>query len=107
MGFPSPAADYVERRLCLNQLFLHHPAASRLIEFGGLIYLVDAAIKPVNGDYIAYELFGEQGIGRLMGNAIITPDGEAFEGEALSEVVVMGCVTLTIKPLFDDSRPTV
>lgn len=96
MGFPSPAADYVEDRINLNTLFVHHPSATSLIDHGGLTYVVDAAITPRDGDTLCYEIFGEQGIGKLMGGCIVTPDGEVIEGEALSEVIVMGKVILTI-----------
>lgn len=107
MGFPSPAADYVEDRINLNTLFIHHPSATLLIDHCGLTYVVDAAITPRDGDTLCYEIFGEQGIGKLMCGCIVTPDGESIEGEALSEVIVMGRVILTITQHYDWGRPTI
>ncbi|WP_431022590.1 DNA polymerase V [Erwinia rhapontici] len=107
MGFPSPAMDYIEDRPCLNRLFVHHPAATSFIEFGGLNYVVDAALTPRDGDTLCYEMFGELAIGKMMGGCIITPDGESIEGEALSEVIVMGKVILTITQHYDWGRPTI
>jgi len=107
MGFPSPAADYVEDRINLITLFIHHPSATSLIDHCGLTYVVDAAITPRDGDTLCYEIFGEQGIGKLMGGWIVMPDGESIEGEALSEVIVMGKVILTITQHYDWGRPTI
>lgn len=107
MGFPSPAADYVEDRFCLNREFVNHPAATSLVDFGGLTYVIDAALTPREGDTLCYEIFGEVAIGKMMGGCIITPDGEAIEGEALSEVIVMGKVILTITQHYDWGRPTI
>ncbi|MDW8847481.1 hypothetical protein SD961_16560 [Erwinia sp. MMLR14_017] len=105
--FPSPATDYVERCLCLNELFIHHPLATSLLEHEEQSYLVDAAITPVSGDYIAYELFGEVKVGRIMVRAIITPDGEALEGEVLNQTTILGCITLTITTLYDFTGPVI
>ncbi|EKN3360444.1 hypothetical protein AAIP46_000242 [Yersinia ruckeri] len=38
---------------------------------------------------------------------LVTPEGEAIEGEALSEVIVMGKVILTITQYYDWGRPTI
>lgn len=34
-GFPSPAADYVERSLDLNELCINHPAATFFVRADG------------------------------------------------------------------------
>ncbi|MBP2155773.1 hypothetical protein [Erwinia rhapontici] len=107
MGFPSPAADYVEDRFCLNRAFVNHPAATSLVDFGGLTYVVDAALTPLDGDTLCYEIFGELAIGKMMGGCIVTPDGDVIEGEALSEVIVMGKVVLTITQHYDWGCPTI
>lgn len=71
-SYGNPAADYVEDRINLNTLFIHHPSATSLIDHGGLTYVVDAAITPCDGDTL---LFGEQGTAKLMVGCIVTPDG--------------------------------
>src|SRR5437588_358405 len=57
-GFPSPAADYKESRLRLDDLIVH-PAATYFVKMGGLameptfhagdILIVDRAIIPLDG----------------------------------------------------------
>lgn len=107
MGFPSPATDYIEDGICLNRLFIPHPSATSLVEFCGLQYVIDSAAVPGSGSEICYEIFGEVAIGKFMGRAIITPDGDAIEGEALSEVIVLGAVVLTITQHFDFNGPAI
>jgi DNA polymerase V len=34
-GFPSPAADYVERRIDLNELLIAHPSATYFVKASG------------------------------------------------------------------------
>lgn len=107
MGFPSPATDYIEDGICLNRLFIPHPSATSLVEFGGLQYVIDRSVTPGPGSVVCYEMFGEVAIGKFMGRAIITPDGDAIEGEALSEVIVLGAVVLTITQHFDFNGPAI
>jgi len=105
MGFPSPAADYVEARIDLNNLFILHPSATFLVERGNMSYVVDSSLKPVPGDQVCYELFGDQGIGKMMGRAIITPDGEAIEGAVLDDLLIRGVVIVQVMKVWDD-RPS-
>ncbi|MCZ4151599.1 DNA polymerase V subunit UmuD, partial [Escherichia coli] len=62
-GFPSPAADYVEQRIDLNQLVIQHPSATyfvkaagdSMIEAGigdGDLLVVDSAITASHGDIV-------------------------------------------------------
>lgn len=46
MGFSSPATDYIEDGICLNRLFIPHPSATSLVEFGGLQYVFTAHWRP-------------------------------------------------------------
>ncbi|EOK4350035.1 S24 family peptidase, partial [Escherichia coli] len=34
-GFPSPAADYIEQRIDLNQLLIQHPSATYFVKASG------------------------------------------------------------------------
>ncbi|AXU94260.1 hypothetical protein CI789_02860 [Erwinia persicina] len=104
MGFPSPAKDYIEPRIDLNAIFIRHPAATKLVGYDGMTYIVDAAIKPRDGSTICYEWLGEHGIGKLMGVSVITPDGESIEGEALAELTVIGTVVAAVVHLHDGNE---
>jgi len=107
MGFPSPANDYIEKRLDLNELLVSHPSATMILDDDDQFYVIDRSIKPKQGSTLAFEIFGESQIGKLMGQSIITPDGEAYEGEAMEEVKVLGVVTSIIIRLSEDDRPTI
>jgi len=69
-GFPSPADDYMEKRLDLNEHFIKHPAATFYCRvsgqsmtgvgiFDGDLLIVDRAVNPVHGDVILAALNGE------------------------------------------------
>jgi len=62
-GFPSPAQDYIEQTLDLNELCVQHPAATYFVRaegdsmieagiFSGDILVVDRALKAVHGDTV-------------------------------------------------------
>ena len=44
-GFPSPASDYVQNRIDLNTLLIHHPASTYLVEVEGES-MIDIGIYP-------------------------------------------------------------
>ena len=69
-GFPSPADDYMDKRLDLNEQFIKHPAATFYCRvsghsmtgagiFDGDLLIVDRAVRPVHGDVILAALNGE------------------------------------------------
>ncbi|WP_432473782.1 translesion error-prone DNA polymerase V autoproteolytic subunit [Amphritea sp. HPY] len=62
-GFPSPAQDYIEQTLDLNELCVQHPAATYFVRaegdsmieagiFSGDILVVDRALKALHGDTV-------------------------------------------------------
>ena len=55
---------------------------------------------------MAFELFGEGHIGKLMGQSLITEEGEAIEGQALEDVVMLGCVTWIVLDVMERREPT-
>lgn len=69
MGFPSPAADYVENRLSLDQLCNTHGASVYFFRAGNAsiregikkeaVLIVNSALTPVDGSIIAAQLKGE------------------------------------------------
>lgn len=69
-GFPSPALDYQEDRISLDDTYIKHPLSTFLIEctgnsmVGAFIpprarLLVDKSITPQNGDIVVAEWNGE------------------------------------------------
>lgn len=69
-GFPSPAQDYVEQTLDLNELCIRHPAATYFVRaegdsmieagiFSGDILVVDTSLSPRHGDIVIASLNGE------------------------------------------------
>lgn len=75
-GFPSPAQDYVERALDLNELLVKRPAATyfvraqgdSMIETGiypGDILIVDRSLEARHGDIVIAALNGELTVKRL------------------------------------------
>lgn len=107
MGFPSPAADYVEARINLNELFIQHPSATSVMDVGDVRHFYDAAVQPKAGEDMCFELFGEQMIGRMSGRRIITEDGVLIDGEQLRDVIVLGKVVVSVRSLYDRERPTI
>ena len=68
-GFPSPAADYLEQKLDLNEYLIKHPASTFVIRvtgssmidegiFDGDLLIVDKSIEPQMGQVVIAELNG-------------------------------------------------
>ncbi len=75
-GFPSPASDYCERKLDLNELCIQHPAATYFVRaqgdsmidagiFPGDVIVVDRSISASHGDIVIVSLNGELTVKRL------------------------------------------
>jgi DNA polymerase V len=80
-GFPSPADDYVEKTLDLNELLVQKPAATFFVRAQGEsmlgvgihpndILVVDRSIEPVLGKIVICALNGELTVKRLACNGI-------------------------------------
>jgi len=76
-GFPSPADDYVEKSLDLNELLIQKPAATFFVRAEGEsmlgagihpndILVVDRSIEPVSGKIVICALNGELTVKRLI-----------------------------------------
>ncbi len=105
MGFPSPAQDYVQRPLCLNELF-NVNGNTLLIETSCGWAVIDKSRRPAQGIVLLVSVDGYNQFARWMGDALITEDGEAIEGEALDGVKVIGTVTALINAVGrDDDCP--
>lgn len=103
MGFPSPAQDYVQRPLCLNQLF-NVNGNTLLIETSSGWAVIDKSKRPDPGIVLLVNIDGYNQFARWMGDALITEDGEAVEGEALDGVTVIGPVTALINAVERDDK---
>jgi len=75
-GFPSPATDYCERQLDLNELCVKKPAATYFVRaqgdsmigagiFPGDVIVVDRSIEAAHGDIVIVAFNGELTIKRL------------------------------------------
>ncbi|WP_144817391.1 hypothetical protein [Enterobacter sp. DE0047] len=98
MGFPSPAQDYVQQPLCLNQLF-NINGNTLLIETSSGWAVIDKSKRPDPGIVLLVNVDGYNQFARWMGDALITEEGEAIEGEALDDVTVIGPVIALINAL--------
>ena len=69
MGFPSPAADYVENRLSIDERFIHKPSATYYMKASETIYrcgimkdallVIDSSLNPCDGSLLVCEIGGE------------------------------------------------
>jgi len=107
MGFPSPANDYIEKRLTIDDFVVPNPASTMICDVGDRILVIDRSVPPKSGSMIYYDLFGECGVGKLMGKSLVTPDGEAYEGSVLEEMEVVGVVTAEILKIHEPERPII
>lgn len=84
-GFPSPAADYVEGRLDLNQLLIKRPAATFCVRISGTsmvgagiqdgsIVIVDRSLRATSGSVVVAIVDGSLVVKRLR----VERDGGVF-----------------------------
>lgn len=76
-GFPSPAQDYVEKELDLNEYCIRHRSATYYLRahgdsmqdgflFSGDLLVVDSAMKPESGDIVVASIGAEFTVKRLI-----------------------------------------
>ena len=92
-GFPSPADDYVETGLDLNDLLVRNPAATFMVRVSGDsmigagihdgdILVVDRSETAVHGKIVVVALDGEMTVKRLHlkgGRCRLVPENKAFQ----------------------------
>ncbi|MEH3776631.1 hypothetical protein POW02_21780, partial [Enterobacter asburiae] len=61
--------------------------------------------NPERGDTLLVSMDGRNQFVKLLGQALITEEGEAIEGEALNDVTVLGVLTHTLNQVKDDKSP--
>lgn len=107
MGFPSPASDYIERRIDLNDVLMPYRNNMILIETPDGFVLADKSLKPVPGDKVAFHLGEFPQLGRMFSSGIITSDGETIDGEGLEGIIVLGKVTAEVLTVYEPYRPII
>jgi len=105
MGFQSPAQDYIERRLTVNDLIVHNPGSTLFIEREEGLLVVDRSARIVRGDKIALMHEGVSLVARTGEHCITTDEGQRIAGEELEGVVVLGKVTYEIMRVWHDDSP--
>jgi DNA polymerase V len=115
-GFPSPADDYIEKTLDLNELLVKKPASTyfaraqgeSMLEAGihpNDILIVDRSLEPVPGKIVICALNGSMTVKRLLrrnGSWVLAAENPAYADIDLHEdleLVVWGVVTAVIHPL--------
>ncbi|HCQ8406239.1 hypothetical protein V5052_12230 [Klebsiella variicola] len=95
VGFPSPAADFVEERLTVDKLCGTGPN-TRIVQTETGYAVVDFSVKPKQGDTVLIQHGGGTDFAKIMGKAFITRDCEVLKGEALDDIIVLGIVEIVI-----------
>lgn len=114
-GFPSPAQDFIEKTLDINELCIQHPAATFFVRvagnsmieagiFPGDILVVDRSIQARHGDVVIAVLDGEFTVKELALNPTIKllPRNAAYSAIELgddSALEVFGVVTRSIRDI--------
>ena len=99
-GFPSPAQDYIEQRIDLNELLVQHPSAT-YISSGDLL-VIDSALTAKQGDIVIAAVDGEFTVKQLQLRPVVqlNPMNEAYSPIVIgSEGIldIFGVVTGIIK----------
>jgi DNA polymerase V len=112
-GFPSPADDYIEKTLDLNELLVKKPAATFFVRACGRsmlgagihpndILIVDRSLEPVPGKIVICALNGALTVKRLLrrnGCWVLAAENSAYADIDLYEdleLVIWGVVTAVI-----------
>lgn len=112
-GFPSPAEDFLEKRLDLNDYLIKNQSATFLVKVEGTsmigagihhgdVLVVDRSIEPENNKIVLGVLNGEFTVKRLVKRGkevILMPENESFQPIKLSPEMnfqVWGVVTFVL-----------
>ncbi|HHH3525402.1 TPA: hypothetical protein ACPZBZ_004747, partial [Enterobacter hormaechei subsp. steigerwaltii] len=81
------------------------PTSASIVETQGGYDVIENASAFERGDTLLIWFCGRQQHAYWAGEALITDDGEAIEGDALDDVSLVGVVTHTISPVWVDDNP--
>ncbi|UML92130.1 translesion error-prone DNA polymerase V autoproteolytic subunit [Shewanella xiamenensis] len=115
-GFPSPAQDYVEQTLDLNELCIKHPAATFFVRvlgdsmidagiFNNDVLVVDRSLEANHGNIVVAAINGEFTVKQLQlrPQVQLLPCNPAFSPIPIndeSELNIFGVVTTVVKQLL-------
>ena len=120
-GFPSPADDYIEGKLDLNDYLIKHPVATffvraagdSMIDAGihpGDILIVDRAVEAVEGSIVIAAVDGELTVKRIRksgGKLFLMADNRYYKPIEVTEEMnccIWGVVTTVIHELHGKRR---
>lgn len=115
-GFPSPADDYIERKLDLNEFLVSHPAATFFVRVSGDsmigagihtgdMLVVDRSLEPRDGSVVIAGIEGELTVKRLRirgAKLLLVPENSDFNPIEVDEdegVDIWGVATAVIHQL--------
>lgn len=112
-GFPSPAQDYVERRIDLNELMIQHPSATYFVKAAGDsmagagigegdLLVVDSSRKAKQGDIVIAAVDGEFTVKylQLHPQIMLKPANKAYTPIIIAgeeQLEIFGVVTYIVK----------
>lgn len=113
-GFPSPADDYIEGRLSLDEHLIQHKDSTFFVRakgnsmvgagiFDGDLLVVDKSLNPVSGDIVIAVVDGDLTVKRLIKRGetyTLKPENSRYseiEFKDGQELQVWGVVTSTVK----------
>lgn len=116
-GFPSPADDYMEGSLDLNEHVIKHPSATYFVRasgdsmtgagiFDGDLLIVDRSLEPAHGRVAIVEMDGQLTVKRLFKSkgrfSLHSENGNypPIELQEDTEVIVWGVVTHVLHKLL-------
>jgi len=116
-GFPSPADDYMEGSLDLNEHVIKHPSATYFVRasgdsmtgagiFDGDLLIVDRSLEPDHGKIAIVEVDGQLTVKRLFkskGRFLLQSENMSYppiELQEENEVMVWGVVTHVLHDLL-------
>lgn len=116
-GFPSPAEDFIERKLDLNEYLIKNPTATFFVKVSGHsminagihdgdILVVDRSLEPANNKIVIGVVNGEFTVKRLLkkNNKLFlmpeNPDYKPIEINESMDASVWGVVTYTIRKII-------
>lgn len=103
MGFPSSAVHTQADFVSFAEPVI--PPSARIVETQEGYDVIEKSALLKRGDTMLIWFCGRQQHAYWAGDALITDDGEAIEGDALDDVRLVGVVTHTISPVWVDDNP--
>ncbi len=117
-GFPSPAEDWVDSKLDLNEYLIKRPSSTFLVRVSGSsmikagihdrdILIVDRSIAPTEGKIVIAVVHGECTVKRIKfkgESLLLMPENDAYPPIEIQEfsdtLYIWGVVTNVIHPLL-------